>query len=186
MRNSISATSVFLLLHVILFSVFLQSTQCSNFSTDESGNLLEEICKQTPLYDLCLSSLQSNPQSSKTDVKGLARIMADTLLANAADALNYIEGLIKQSPEPEVERSLAYCAELYIPVVKYTLPQAIDALTNGQYKFANFGISDAAKEADACEKKLSGSTKSPLSDWNNLVENLSDVAVAIVNILIEG
>ncbi|KAK4586450.1 hypothetical protein RGQ29_023551 [Quercus rubra] len=184
MRNSISPTSIFLMLLLLLHVPLIQ---CSIFPLDdESGNLIDHTCKKTSHYDLCLSSLQSNPQSSTADVKGLAQIMADILLANVTDTLNYIEGLIKQSPEPELERSLTYCAELYIPVVKYTLPQAIDALSKGHYRFANYGISDVAKEADTCEKKFSGPIQSPLTDWNNLVQGLSDVAVDIVNILLKG
>lgn len=186
MRNPISPTSIFLLL-LLLLPIFLPLTQCSNIGLDKNEDLIDQTCKQTPHYDLCLSSLQSNPESSNADVKGLAKIMADILLSSATDALNYMEELIKQAPEPELERSLAFCAELYIPVVKYTLPQAIDALTSGQYKFASYGISDAAKEADACEKKFSGgSTKSPLSDRNSLVKSLSEVTAAIVNILMKG
>lgn len=186
MRNSISPTSSTFLLLLVLFPIFPPLTQCSILPLDESDNLIDEICKQTPHYKLCLSYLQSNPQSSNADAKGLAQIMGDILLACATEELSYIEGLIKQAPEPELERSLAYCAELYIPVVKYTLPQALDALSKGEYKFANYGIADVAKEADACEKKFSGSTDSPVTDRNNLVESLSEVAKAIVNVLLKG
>jgi pectinesterase inhibitor-like protein len=182
MRNSISPTSFF---PILLLLIFLPFTQCSIFPLDKSGNLIQQICKKTPNYDLCLSSLLSNPESSNVDVKGLAQIMADILLGNVSDSLNYIEGLVKQAPEEQLERCLAYCAELYIPVVKYTLPQAIEALSKGQYRFANYGISDVAKEADTCEKKFSSSSiQSPLTDMNNLLESLSDVAVAIVNTLL--
>ncbi|KAE8703397.1 hypothetical protein F3Y22_tig00110472pilonHSYRG00505 [Hibiscus syriacus] len=83
----------------------------------------------------------------------------------------------QRDADPQMERALAYCAELYIPVVKYNLPQAIEALSKGRFEFASDGISDAAKQADACEKKLSGSVKlSPLSERNKLLHSLSDVA----------
>ncbi|XVF28180.1 hypothetical protein REPUB_Repub15cG0006700 [Reevesia pubescens] len=118
-------------------------------------------------------------------IKGLASVMADILLANATETLSYIRAQINQTSDPQMERALAYCAELYIPVVKYNLPQAIDALSKGQFAFASDGISDAAKEADACEKNFSGSLKSPLSDRNKLLHSLSDVAVAIVKILLQ-
>jgi pectinesterase inhibitor-like protein len=185
-RNPIFLLLLLRLLLLLLLPVFLPLTQCSTIRLDENEDLIDKTCKQTPHYDLCLSSLQSNPESSNADVKGLAKIMVDVLLSTATDAQSFIEGLIKQAPEPGLERSLAFCAELYIPIVKYTLPQAIYALSNGQYKFASYGISDAAKEAIACEKKFSGSTNSPLSDRNNLVESLSEVATAILNILLKG
>ncbi|XVE82300.1 hypothetical protein DITRI_Ditri15bG0137100 [Diplodiscus trichospermus] len=164
-------------LHLLL-TISLPSIQC--------GDLVDQICKKTPFYDLCISTLRSNTNTNGSDVKGLASVMADTLLANATDTLSYIRAQINQTSDPQMERALAYCAELYIPVVKYNLPQAIDALSKGQFAFASDGLSDAAKQADACEKKFSGSTKSPLSDRNKLLHGLSDVAVAIVKILLKG
>ncbi|CAL2226634.1 unnamed protein product [Prunus armeniaca] len=175
--------SFLLLLHFVLLLMVLPITQSFVFPLDEGGDLIVKTCKKTPHYDLCVSTLQSNPQSSNTDVPGLAHIISDFLLAKATDTLDYIHGLLKQSPEAELQKALANCAELYIPVVKFSLPQAIDALTNGHFGFANYGISDAAKEADACEKGFSGSTTSPLTDRNKLVDNLSGVAVAIINLL---
>ncbi|TXG71560.1 hypothetical protein EZV62_000139 [Acer yangbiense] len=95
--------------------------------------------------------------------------MATTVLKNATDNLNYIEGLIKQTPDPQQERPLADCAELYIPVVKYELPQAIEALSRGHFGFAKYNIADVGKQADNCEKGFSGSSaKSPLTDRNKL------------------
>ncbi|WRX20792.1 Pectinesterase inhibitor domain - like 10 [Theobroma cacao] len=183
MKTSISSPPIFslhllLLLLLLLLTVSLPSIQC--------GDLVDQICKQTPFYDLCISTLRSNSKGTESDVKGLASVVADILLANATDTLNYIRAQINQASDPEMERALAYCAELYIPVVKYNLPQAIEALSKGQFEFASDGLSDAAKEADACEKKFSGSMTSPLSDRNKLLHSLSDVAVAIVKILLKG
>ncbi|KAK9179149.1 hypothetical protein WN943_028347 [Citrus x changshan-huyou] len=149
-------------------------------------NLINQICRRTPFRDLCIATLEPNTNSSSSDVKGLASIMANIVLGNASDTLNYIEGLIKQAPDPQQERALANCAELYIPVVRYELPQAIDALSKGHFGFANYCIADAGKQADACEKGFSGSAKSPLSDRNNLLKSLCGIAVAIINLLAKG
>ncbi|XP_039038502.1 cell wall / vacuolar inhibitor of fructosidase 1-like [Hibiscus syriacus] len=156
-------------------------------STQSDDDLIDQICKKTPFYDLCTSTLKSNADPQNTDTKGLAGVMAGILLSNATDTLSYIRGQISETSDPQMERVLAYCAELYIPVVKYNLPQAIDALSKGRFEFASDGISDAAKQADACEKKLSGPLKlSPLSERNRLLHSLSDVAVAIVKLLLKG
>ncbi|MBA0733451.1 hypothetical protein Gogos_017469 [Gossypium gossypioides] len=162
---------------LILLTITFPSTQCDD-------DLVDQICKKTPFYDLCISTLKSN--SNGKDVKGLASVMADTMLSNATDTLSYIRAEINRTPDPKIERALAYCAELYIPVVKYNLPQAIDALSKGQFEFAADGISDAAKEADSCEKMISWSQElAALSDRNKLIHSLSDVAVAIVKILLK-
>lgn len=148
-----------------------------------SADLIDQICKKTPFYDLCVLSLKPN---TGTDVQGLASKMANLVLSNATNTLDYIQGLIKQADDPQLEHALADCAELYIPVVKYNLPQAIDALVRGRYGFASYVIADAGKQADACEKGFSGSNNSPLTDRNKLLSNLCGVAVAIINILLKG
>ncbi|XVF66084.1 hypothetical protein PTKIN_Ptkin10aG0005800 [Pterospermum kingtungense] len=179
MKTSTSSLPNFSLLLLLLVAISLPSIQADD-------DLVDQICRKTPFYDLCISTLRSNSNTTNSDVKGLASVMADILLANATDTLNYIQAQINQTSDPQMERALAYCAELYIPVVKYNLPQAIDALSKGQFEFASDGLSDAAKQADACEKNFSGSMKSPLTDRNKLLHSLSDVAVAIVKILLKG
>nr|AGX27452.1 cell wall and vascular inhibitor of beta-fructosidase [Populus angustifolia]AGX27453.1 cell wall and vascular inhibitor of beta-fructosidase [Populus angustifolia]AGX27454.1 cell wall and vascular inhibitor of beta-fructosidase [Populus angustifolia]AGX27455.1 cell wall and vascular inhibitor of beta-fructosidase [Populus angustifolia]AGX27456.1 cell wall and vascular inhibitor of beta-fructosidase [Populus angustifolia] len=174
MRTSVSSLSI-LLLYILLLSAPLPLTQC--------GDLVGQICKKTPFYDLCVLSLQPN---SGTDVKTLASKMANLVLSNVTDTLSFIQGLVKQETGTSLERPLADCAELYIPVVKYNLPQAIDSLIRGRYGFANYVFSDVSKQADACEKNFSGEDESPLTDRNKLISNLCDVAVAIINILQKG
>ncbi|KAL3752453.1 hypothetical protein ACJRO7_013151 [Eucalyptus globulus] len=149
--------------------------------------LIEQTCRLTPFYDLCLSSLKSDPTSSAADIRGLARIMAGSVLASASHTLDQIQELLSQAPDPETEKPLAYCAELYIPVVKYTLPQALDALNKGQLGFAVYGLSDAGREAEECAKNFSGQGGgSPVTQGNKLVRNLVDVTLAIVKILQKG
>ncbi|TQD73177.1 hypothetical protein C1H46_041306 [Malus baccata] len=182
MSSSLSRFSTLLLfLHVALL-IAPPTTQFFFLPLAKGSDLIQTTCKKTPHYNLCLSTLQSNPDSSNADVPGLALIASDALLANASDTLDYIHGLLKQSPEVHLQKALANCAELYIPIVKFSLPQAIEALRNGHFGFAKYGISDAAKEAEACEKGFGG-VKSPLTDRNALVNDLSGVAVAILNLL---
>ncbi|KAJ8766253.1 hypothetical protein K2173_022312 [Erythroxylum novogranatense] len=163
------------LLCILLFSTSIPFIKCDD--------LIDQICKRTPFRDLCEASLRSSSQSSGADAKGLASIVTSLILSDATDTLDYIHGLIKQVKDPELQRPLANCAELYIPVVKYNLPQAIDAFAKGQYGFATYVLSDASKQAKACEKGFSSSTASPLSERNKVVSDLCDVAIAIIKLL---
>ena len=112
--------------------------------------------------------------------------MVNNVLANATDTLNYIEGLIKQTSDRQLEQALAFCAESYIPIVKYTLPQAADAISQGRFGFAGYCIADAEKQVGNCEKKFSGSGDSPLGDRNGIMQKLVDVAGAITKLLLRG
>ncbi|CAN0855298.1 hypothetical protein LINGRAHAP2_LOCUS6170 [Linum grandiflorum] len=82
-----------------------------------------------------------------------------------------------------MEKALANCAELYIPVVKYNLPQGIDAFQRGYYGFTRYALSDAGEQADACGGKFSGGEVSARS---KVVSELCDVGAAIVGLLIKG
>ncbi|XP_004508123.1 cell wall / vacuolar inhibitor of fructosidase 1-like [Cicer arietinum] len=177
----------FLPLHILLVSCFLfQLTQSFTLMRDEDNDLVDQICKKTPFYDLCSSILNSNPLTPKSDPKGIALIMVNDILANATDTLDYIEELIKETTDKDLEQELAFCAESYIPVVKYILPQAADAINQSKFGFASYSIVDAEKEIDACSKKFSSSTSSPLGNRNNIMQKLVDVAAAIVKLLLNG
>ncbi|KAI4335007.1 hypothetical protein L6164_013696 [Bauhinia variegata] len=192
MRLSLSVSSSlfspFALVHIIvLVSILsLPLAQSSTLENDDDGDLIDQICQKTPFFDLCSSTLHSNPLSPKTDLKGLALIMVNNILANATDTLNYIEQLIKQTSDQQMEQALAFCAESYIPVVKFILPQAADAISQGRFGFASYCIADAEKEIAACDKKFSGGAQPPLSDRNDIVQKLVDVASALIKLLLKG
>ncbi|KAI3423327.1 PMEI domain-containing protein [Psidium guajava] len=172
-----------LLLLLALVATLPPPAQTFEFPARGIDDLIEQTCRLTPFYDLCISSLRSHPRSGAADVRGLALIMAGSVLATANSTLGRIQEMLGQPHDPEWERPLADCAELYIPVVKYTLPQAIDALGKGQLGFAVYGLSDAGKEAEACEKNFSGQGGSPVTEVNQLVRNSVEVALAIIKIL---
>lgn len=154
-------------------------------SQSQSSDLIDQICKKTPFYDLCISTLHSSPLSPKTDLKGLALLMVNQIVANASDTLSYIEGMIKNTKDPNLEQALAFCAELYIPVVKYILPQAADAISHNRFVFASYSVSEAMNELFSCDKKfLSGSAQSPLGDRTSIVQKLVEVGEAIIKLLI--
>ncbi|MED6158191.1 hypothetical protein PIB30_030474 [Stylosanthes scabra] len=180
---------------ILLFS----SSSCSSSSTrvyyywnDNNGveDLIDQVCKRTPFYELCSSTLHNNPLlSPKSDIKQVALIMVNNILSNATDTLNYIEALLKHTKDPNLEQALALCAESYIPVVRFTLPQAAAAISQGHFAFASYCISDAVKEVNSCEGRLSkapSDNKSPLGDRNDLVQKLVDVANSIIKLLLKA
>ncbi|KAL5140865.1 Cell wall / vacuolar inhibitor of fructosidase 1 [Glycine soja] len=184
--TSVSSFAIHILLLIASISIPFTLCQPSFPWKDGNGDLVDQVCKKTPFYDLCSSILHSNPLSPKPDLKGVALLMVNNILANATDTLSYIEGLIKQTPDRELEQSLAFCAESYIPIVKYILPQAADAISQGRFGFASYCISDALKEVSSCDKKFSGATQAPLGDRNDIVQKLVNVASAIVKLLLKG
>ncbi|CAN1813642.1 Cell wall / vacuolar inhibitor of fructosidase 1 [Linum perenne] len=123
-----------------------------------SDDLIYQTCNKTPFYDLCAATLHSNSSaSSASDINTLALSATNIVLANATGTLNYIQLQLNQTKDLKLEKALAKCVELYIPVVKYVLPQAIEAFGRGNYAFVKYSLSYASKKgADDCQKKLSG------------------------------
>ena len=164
---------------VVLGTIFLPSIQCAQ-TNDE--NLIQQTCNQTPIYDLCISYIKADPRSTNADVAGLGLIMVDVLNDKATQTLNRVKGLLQGSPNPQVKQALSTCAGNYNAIIEGDVPQAIEALTKGDPKFAEQGANDAAIEANSCEEGFSGN--SPLTVENKLVHDVSTVAAAIAKILL--
>ncbi|XWS14230.1 hypothetical protein CRYUN_Cryun36dG0105300 [Craigia yunnanensis] len=130
------------------------------------NNLIETTCKQTPFFNLCVSTLQSDPRSSTADVAGLAHIAADSVNAKATATLNQITGLLKSAKDPNLQKALQSCVDSYNTIVKADIPVAIEAIVKGNPKFAVQSATDAANEAQDCEKSFANPPKSPVSDSN--------------------
>ncbi|XP_057434205.1 uncharacterized protein LOC130726898 [Lotus japonicus] len=151
------------------------------FSQSQPSALIDQICKKTPYYDLCSSTLKSSTLSPNADLKEAAQVMVNDILAKASDTLNFIQGLVQSTKDPILQRKLGVCAEEYVPIVKYTLPQAAAAIMNKKdFKFASYSVSKALKDlSTSCDKNF-GSAQSQLGDRNSNVEKLLQVGQAII------
>ncbi|CAK7326307.1 unnamed protein product [Dovyalis caffra] len=174
MKNFMSISFMFLSITTFLLSI----SQCAVVPSD--ANLIQQICKRTPNFDLCVTSLASDPQSSTADVNGLALIMVDVLKAKATSTLNLINQQLTKSPA--LKQPLTSCASNYNAILTADIPEGIEALQKGDPKFAETGANDAAVEADICEAGFKG--KSPLTNSNKLVHDTSAVTAAIVRNLL--
>lgn len=65
------------------------------------------------------------------------------------------------------------------------MPEAIEALTKGDPKFAENALVSSSGDAQDCEANFKSTTKNPqLSQLNNDVHQLSDIGSAIVRNLL--
>ncbi|CAB4262519.1 unnamed protein product [Prunus armeniaca] len=174
-----SSTSLLQLVCCTLLVFLLPVALCSRVVFPTDANLIDQTCKQTPNYALCVSSLKSDPRSSTADVSGLGVILVDIVKAKSTDTLNKINTLLKQRPGNQALKS---CARFYDTVVEALVPEAQQGFSLGNPKFAEQGMNDAAGEAETCEDGFSG--KSPLTDNNKAVHDIAAVAAAIARTLL--
>ncbi|KAK9948527.1 hypothetical protein M0R45_004098 [Rubus argutus] len=143
------------------------------------ANLIDQTCRKTPNYKLCVSSLKSDPRSKSADVRGLALVMVNVVKTKATTTLKRINELLKKTPRDD---SLKDCHHMYLTILQADIVVANEAITLGDPKFAEESMNDAGIEATNCENNFKGRT--PLTHLNRDVTNVSGVAAAIVRILL--
>ncbi|KAL1334965.1 hypothetical protein HN51_063916 [Arachis hypogaea] len=178
MTNLKTITTLFLFLFLIAMTSLPSITHCRTLIIPNNEKLIESTCKKTPNYNVCLQSLKAYPRSSGTDVNGLAQIMVKVMRSKANDAINMIHELQRSRPS----QALSSCASKYNAIVIGDIPEATEALAKGDPKFAENGANDAANEATFCENGFNG--KSPLTQQNNAMHDVSAVTAAIVRLLL--
>ena len=171
--------SLFLIfcLQVVLVAISTPTSFCRIHPNDE--NLIQQVCKNTPNYNLCIKYLKSDPSSSTADIRGLSLIMVRAIDSNAKQTLAKINQLVKGSPQ---KGALSQCADQYKAIISADVPSATQALRTGNPKFAETGVADAAVEADGCERGFSGN--SPLTQQNRAMSDIANVARAIIRNLL--
>ncbi|CDO98741.1 unnamed protein product [Coffea canephora] len=148
---------------------------------EKVNDLIENTCRNTPDYQLCFSTLLSDPRSFDADTYGLGLIIVDALKDKATSAVNAINRL--KGSNPEFIRPLIKCSISYNAILKADIPEAIEGLRKGVPKFAEYGMADTAVEVQGCENSFKQSN-SPLTDLNKQVYDLSIVAKSIIRMLL--
>lgn len=110
--------------------------------------------------------------------------MVDAVKSKVSSALRTISKLEKNNYNRHQEKAaLSDCRERYDVVQKYDVGVAVEALTKGDQKFAVDGMNDAAIEAQICEANFKTS-RSPITEANKSVQDMSLVAAAIIKLLL--
>ncbi|XP_071705381.1 cell wall / vacuolar inhibitor of fructosidase 1-like [Rutidosis leptorrhynchoides] len=161
----------------ILFVILVLQETIIPLRADEK--FIQDTCKHTEYYDLCMSILLANPKSRTADLSELALIGVDEVKNKGITIIQKIEDFRKS--QPELKMDLDYCYDAYNTTVKVDVPLAVQALSLGRVMFAEDGIADAAVEADACEDTFSqnGHT-SPMTDLNTDMNHVANTIRQII------
>ncbi|KAL1212043.1 Cell wall / vacuolar inhibitor of fructosidase 1 [Cardamine amara subsp. amara] len=144
------------------------------------GNIVDQTCKQTPDYNLCVSLLSSDPRSSSADTAGLALILVDKIKALGTETLGEINNAYKT--KPMLKKPLDECKGKYTTIVS-DVKVAITALTQRDIKIGEESVVDVGLEAFTCETRfLKG--QSPLSSLTQRMRKICDVTSAIIRMLL--
>ncbi|XP_027339629.1 cell wall / vacuolar inhibitor of fructosidase 2 [Abrus precatorius] len=149
------------------------------------ATLIKRTCKNTKYYNLCFSSLKSDPSSPNADPKGLAVIMVGIGMTNATSTSSYLSSkLLSPSNNTTLKGVFKECA------VKYTyagdaLQASVQDLANEAYDYAYMHISAAKDYPNACHnafKRYPGLVYPPdLALREDGLKHICDVAMGIID-----
>ncbi|XP_010259728.1 PREDICTED: pectinesterase inhibitor-like [Nelumbo nucifera] len=147
-------------------------------------DLIKETCQHAVYTDLCIQTMELEPDSAKSDIKSLASIALKIAASNGTYISDYIRRLIQTTADPYLQQCLTDCSENYIDAIDQ-LEDSISALESRGYSDINHWVTGAMNEIESCEegfKEVPGHT-SLLSDKNALFTKLCSNALAIANYL---
>ncbi|XP_027918475.1 cell wall / vacuolar inhibitor of fructosidase 2-like [Vigna unguiculata] len=147
--------------------------------------LIRKTCKNTNYFDLCFSSLRSDPSSSDADPKGLAMIMVGIGMANATSTSLYLSSQTQLlgTANDSTKRVVKECAEKYSYATN-ALQACAQDLANGAYDYASMHIAAASDYPNVCHnmfKRYQGLVYPPeLARREDGLKRICDVALGIV------
>ncbi|XP_057965545.1 cell wall / vacuolar inhibitor of fructosidase 2-like [Malania oleifera] len=151
------------------------------------ADLIEDSCKNTYNYTLCVSTLRSDPSTSNStiNVKGLAYVMLKVLNANNTKILAEVSHLLNTTKDPLAIQCLHICFTDYM-VNKDFIQHAYDFLNSSEYALTRSETAFLADGAIDCESAFTEppiAIKSPLTTANDVFKQLAYIASGIINIL---
>lgn len=183
-------SSIFLFILFIAFHLLIFHQQPSIFASADM-NLIQKTCKNTKYYDLCVSSLKSNPRSSSVDTKGLANIMVGVGFANATATSSYLSSqlLSTKTNDTTLKKVLKECADKYT-YAGDSLQASGQDLATEDYDYAYLHISAAADYPNACHNAFRRSPglayPAELARREDGLKQICDVVLGIIDHIISS
>lgn len=177
------ASSGFSLLLLLLLALSL-SLVCAKGNTD----LIQKTCQSTNYNDLCVSSLESDPDSFAADVPGLALIIIKMGINSSLSTSSYTSDLLRNATNPLLKMVLKQCLDCYTNA-NTALHRCLDSLASPEtYDYAYLHVSAAKEYPGICHdmfKHIAGFVY-PLEMCRReeALQHMCDIAMGIISVLL--
>ncbi|KAK6924245.1 Pectinesterase inhibitor domain [Dillenia turbinata] len=153
----------------------------------ENSDLIKKTCKTTKYYDLCVSSLKSDPTSPKADTKGLATIMVGIGISNATSTYTYLSSqLLSTSNDTSMKKVLKECADKY-SYANDSLQATIQDLGMENYDYAYTHVTAAQDYPNSCHNAFRRNSgliyPVELAKREDGLKRICDVVLGILDLL---
>ncbi|OAY38689.1 hypothetical protein MANES_10G035400v8 [Manihot esculenta] len=167
------------------FLMFLFLFYFSTSTSVQGADIIEETCKKTEYYDLCVKTLRSDPRSSNADLKGLTQITLEASLVFGRGAFIKIKKMYNETKDKGLKSCLHVCVENYELAVVINLPGAIKLLGRNKFNDVNSYLSAAYDAPETCLDSFSEEPKTDvppaLAAWNDHFEQLCTIALDMLS-----
>lgn len=174
---------------MLITNLALNNDSSNNNNNNNNNNFIDETCRATPYYSLCLTTLQSDPRTYEAKegddyITILSLVMVDAVKLKSIEIIKELKDLEKS--HPEWRGPLSQCYVAYNAVLRADVTVAVDALKKGVPKFADHSMDDVVVEAQTCEFSFNYYNKleNPISNLSKDIIELSKVTKSIIKMLL--
>ncbi|XP_078444873.1 putative invertase inhibitor [Wolffia australiana] len=187
----VSAFLLSALLLLVLFSRQSDATRSPGKSV-KPKDFVSSTCRHVKYFDVCVSTLQSSPESSCADKKGLVLISLNACIAHAEYTVAYAQQLMNNATAVAstgddgdyAKQCLDDCLTQYADALDELRETVMDAM-NGTYDSVNAKVSAAMTDSESCEDGFAErpGLASPLAERNAYFSKLCSNALAVAQLL---
>ncbi|XP_073121884.1 cell wall / vacuolar inhibitor of fructosidase 2-like [Henckelia pumila] len=154
---------------------------------DANPNLIQETCKKTKYYDLCVSLLESDSSGPKSDTKELALIMIRYGIAKATDTNSYLSNQIQGvANDTLMKTAMRECADKYASA-NDALQNSVQVLSVNMYDYAYLHVMAAGDYPNGCRTAFNRGPgmgyPSELAVREDGLKRICDVVLGIIDSL---
>ncbi|XP_049387848.1 cell wall / vacuolar inhibitor of fructosidase 1-like [Solanum stenotomum] len=152
-----------------------------NFIGLTMRDLIEDVCRTSSDFKVCIDALRADPKSSSADKKGLVHILLQQCLAKAKSIYNEIVSLLEQAKEHVLIQCLQVCKENYDSSID-DAETAIKDFDANDFPGAMSAVSDVVSAPDTCEETFNESVKiSPIKSKDDDFMNFINLTASLIN-----
>ncbi|CAN6558689.1 unnamed protein product [Malus baccata var. baccata] len=146
--------------------------------------LLEQACQHSPRKDLCIETLEKDPNSKGADLTGLAFVAIRLAAAMASDVDEHMRSLLIHNAttlDPTIQQGLADCIEHYSDANEQ-LDDCVEAISTHNLEEVELWVNVAISDADLCDSSLGGE-KSVIKAKNEAFRLSCNNILSIIKVL---
>ncbi|KAI5655870.1 hypothetical protein M9H77_33057 [Catharanthus roseus] len=136
---------------------------------EKNATLINEACKKSKDFDLCLSILKGYSGGAKTNIDDLAIFILKYAIGRAKETINLVNKLETNTTDKVLKVCFEGCAVDYERFIDHCY-EAIDAIKKFEYPDAETIIDWALETESSCEdcfSEFQPPHKSPITNVNN-------------------